>query len=136
VPDIASAEIIPFPTRRTPAAEVPATALTTPIALTTPMPANPGAERLVQALAALETALAEQRAAVTDWRNSLAALRCSTNGLGSSLSRLHSGLDTLSTDVSALNGQARALADWADETLERDDRWDCLRSESPGQTNS
>ena len=129
--DIASAEIIPFPTRKP-----PTTDLLGPT-LPAPMPVNAGAERLVRALAALDTALAEQRAAIAAWRASLAALRESTNGLGSSLSRLHTGLDTLSTDVSTLNGQARALADLADETPECDDRrWDCLRSESPGQTNS
>jgi hypothetical protein len=92
---ISSAQIIPFPTRS---------------------PVHDPATRLVRALAALDAALREQRTAIAAWRDSLAALRASAAELGASVARYHVSLGALDADVSTLNGHARALEHWADQT--------------------
>lgn len=114
--DLASAQIIPFPTR---ALAPLASPEPTPYGLGLAPPANPDAERLGRALAALDAALAEQREAVAAWRAALAALRDLSHGLGAGLARLNAGLDMLGGDVATLNGRARALEDWADDALAR-----------------
>jgi hypothetical protein len=96
VSQLASAQIIPFPAKP---------------------PADNGAARLTQALAALDAALAEQRTSIAAWRGSLVALRDSTSALGASLVRYQSSLGALGADVAALNGQARTLKRWADAAL-------------------
>jgi len=96
VSQLSSAQIIPFPTRP---------------------PADDQAARLARALAALDAALTEQRTTVAAWRDSLAALRTSTAELGASVVRYHTSLEALDADVAALNGHARALERWADDTL-------------------
>jgi hypothetical protein len=102
--DLSSAQIIPFPVRPFPA----------------PKPVKPDAARLARALAALDTAIAEQRIAMAAWRDSLAALRVSTTALVASAAHYHGSLDVLGADVMALNGQARALERWADDVLARE----------------
>jgi hypothetical protein len=97
--DLSSAEIIRFPA---------------------PTPVNPDGARLVRALAALDTAIAEQRIAIGGWRDSLAALRASTAALGASAVRYHRSLEALVADVMALHGQAQALERWADDVLARE----------------
>jgi chromosome segregation ATPase len=90
-----SADIIPFPTRPTPAEPTPE-------------------ERLNRALASLNAALQEQKVAVAAWRDVLAELRVSTSSLQDSLQRYRSNLLTLGTSVSSLHAKAKSLEAWAD----------------------
>lgn len=92
-----TADIIPFPTRKT--AEI-----------------SPG-DRLTQALTGLNVALAEQRAAIAAWRHSLTELRGVVNGVGEGLTTFQASLGRLETDVTALNSDAQAMEDWADAVL-------------------
>jgi hypothetical protein len=80
----------------------------------------PGHDRLAQALAALDLALAEQRRAITEWRGSLAELGQATAGLARGLACYRTRLDMLETSVGDLNDGARRLNTWADEALARD----------------
>jgi hypothetical protein len=86
-----------------------------------PFPIRPGSDpqnaRLVRALAALDVALTQQRTAIAAWRDSLAALRGSTADLGASVVRYRASLGELDAGVTKLNGQARALERWADNTM-------------------
>ena len=88
-----SADIIPFP-GRPPAAPT----------------AEPPAERLRRALAALDAALARQRGAVADWRFTLEALNTSVLGLGTSLQDYHASLASLGGRLRTLQATARQQA--------------------------
>jgi hypothetical protein len=103
-----SADIIPFPTR---AAAVPDAAV--PDAVTD----TAGQERLRQALASLEEALAGQRLAVAEWRRSLAQLGDTMGGLRGSLVHYRGSLNRLEQQVGALNTQAVTPEQWADKTV-------------------
>jgi ABC-type transporter Mla subunit MlaD len=102
-----SAEIIPFRAAQTaqPSPAVPGPAL----------PGSAGEDRLQRALAALDAAVTGQRAAVAEWRRSLEQLGATMNGLGASLGRYRDSLTKLERQVDALNGQAVALEQWADQ---------------------
>lgn len=77
-------------------------------------------QRLMQALATLDAALAAQRESVAKWRESLATLKGSVQGLGDSLRSLDSRLGHLGERVGTLNGEARRLEAWADGVLARE----------------
>lgn len=98
-----SAEIIPFPGRP------PATERSPPR----------GPERLSEALAALDGALAAQRRAIGEWRGALADLRMATRGLGESVHAYRDGLGTLGARVAALRAKTAELASRADHAFPR-----------------
>jgi hypothetical protein len=77
-------------------------------------------DRLQQALAALELALAEQRHAVARWRDSLGELRGSVQGLGDSLGTYQHRLGALAEGVDGLNREARRMEAWADGVIAAD----------------
>jgi len=86
------AEVIAFPARPAPAAEL-----------------DQGSARLAAALANLLQALDEQRAAVGAWRASLGELKQSVDKLGHSLGGYRTSLAVLADGVDRLNHQARTL---------------------------
>jgi hypothetical protein len=98
MPSPGTAEIIQFPARR-------------------PAPATDGQDRLTRALAALDSAIAEQRAAMVTWREALDDLKKTTHGLGLSMQRYRGSLDRLGDDVATLHQEAVRLERWADDAL-------------------
>ena len=98
-----SATILPFPRR--PAPPAPDTA------------PDPAADRLRQALAALERAVAAQKQAVGEWRGALASLHGNVQALHSSLTTYDARLGTLRTEVEAVHHTATGLERWADAAL-------------------
>ena len=94
MPAARTADIIPFPTRKT---------------------AENG--RLAIALTALDIAIAEQRSAVAVWRESLTELRGVMGGLGAGLADYQESLSNLGSQVAMLNSDAVAMEDWADAAL-------------------
>ena len=105
----ASAQIIPFPSRRpaTPVRRQPNDAV----------PADDGQERLRRALKSLDAAVSEQRDAVAAWRGALADLGTVMAGLGQSVQRYRGSLDALDGRVAGLNAQAVQLERTADTAL-------------------
>jgi hypothetical protein len=101
MPDAAhvTAKIIPFPQRQR------------------AVIAEDGQERLRQALAGLDTAVAGQRAAVAAWRGALAELGTVVCGLGENLRRYRGSLATLEMRITALHTQAVLLERTADAAL-------------------
>jgi chromosome segregation ATPase len=91
---VASAEIIPFPTRTV---------------------EPDGKARLAEALASLQRALDEQREAVAAWRGAMGELRNNMQRLGGSLSAYQLELVKLNSKVGALNRTSRKLQDWAEQ---------------------
>jgi hypothetical protein len=65
----------------------------------------------------LNTALADQKVAVAAWREVLGELKATTAGLDESLQHYRASLRTLGTSVSSLRSRARALEQWADDTI-------------------
>lgn len=92
-----TAEIIPFPTRKSPE-----------------ISQNSG---LDTAPTALDIALAEQRVAVSAWRESLTELHAVMGRLGAGVAECEDRLANLGARVATLNTDARAMADWADAAL-------------------
>jgi len=83
-----------------------------------PRPAPPAAQqRLHQALANLQAALAAQREAIATWRAALASLGEGVHGLHESLRTYNARLGNLGKHVRTLNGEAKRLETWADTTL-------------------
>jgi hypothetical protein len=95
-----SAQIIPFPSSRSPQP-----------------PIDAGQERLRRALLTLDEAVARQREAVATWRSALAELSTVMAGLGESMQRYHGSLDTLGRRVANVHAQAVQLERTADLAL-------------------
>ena len=93
-----TAEIIPFPPRK--------------------VAENHQNDRLINAVTALDIALAEQRAAVAAWRESLTELREVMSALGVGLADCQDSLARLGSRVATLNSDAQAMENWADAVLE------------------
>ena len=99
-----SAQIIPFPARAAgPAAE--------------PAPPSAPSERLANALAALDAALARQKQAVADWRGAVGNLQSSIGKLGGSLNAYRETLGTVGIHFAQLNAEARKLEQLTDTTF-------------------
>jgi hypothetical protein len=90
-----TAQVIPFPLRR-------------------PLVQRDGNERLQRAIAALDSAIANQRVAVAAWRSALADLSKVVSGLGDGLQRYRGSLDGLAVRVDSLRAQAIQLERTAD----------------------
>lgn len=104
MPERATAEIIPFPSRRQ--------------VVRQPAPETTAAQqRLAQAMASLQASLEEQRQAVAAWRGSLESLKAVTESLGQGLHRYRDRLDTLQTQVGSVHTEAVRLEQWADDAL-------------------
>ena len=82
----ASAQVIPFPARQN------------------------ASHRLAQAIASLDTALAEQRHALAEWRGALVDLRGAVGSLGTSLQTYSGSLGALRHKVADLHDHAAELA--------------------------
>lgn len=96
-----SAQIIPFPSRAKRAA------------------AAAGQERLANALALLDEALAEQRLAMDQFRLAIGDLDRAVCSLESGLVGYSDELACLNHDLDRLGIEARALEAWADAALDR-----------------
>jgi hypothetical protein len=107
MPNAATAEIIPFPTR---------TAKTVQRAQP---PAEPTAAeaRLSRALTNLNSAVMAQREAIAAWKFALGDLRTVTKRLGGSLRTYSDSLGRLDSRVTSLRTEAMKLEAWADDVL-------------------
>jgi len=110
-----SATIIPFPTRREPAAGRVTEADVAQLG--DQASHDDGARRLQVALAALEEAVAGQREAVARWRGALGSLGSSVQGLNTSLRAYVDQLGTLRGQLDTVSTAARDLEAWADSAL-------------------
>ena len=74
-----------------------------------PTPPAEGAERLRQALGALDAAVTRQQEAVADWRSAIGALRARMSELGGSVEHYRDTLGGLGQRVETLRDTARRL---------------------------
>lgn len=84
-------------------------------------PSAEGQERLTNALAMLDAALAEQRMAMDQFRLALGDLDRAVSGIESGLVGYSDELACLTHDLDRLGTEARALEAWADGALARGD---------------
>lgn len=115
MPESATAEIIPFPTRPV-APDATPPVVQNPLAAA-PAEPSPAEARLTRALAGLNSAVITQRAAMAAWKAALGDLRTVTGRLGASLRTYNDSLGHLDARVKTLRAEAVKLEAWADDAL-------------------
>ena len=110
MPNPATAQIIPFPTRAA-----------APVQSKQPATEPTAADaRLSRALFNLNNAVIVQRAAISSWKTALGDLRTATRRLGGSLRIYTENLGQLDQRVTSLRNEAVKLEVWADAALAKE----------------